>query len=202
MRLAIRGFVCAVCLIGLLPTGVRAQSWSGGIKAGVIAGRLETSGAGAFDTAADAGAIGGGFVGVTLGRAVRIQVEVLPAERRFSSKGTPVSFDIRSRGLEVPLLLQVGRLSEARVRPLLFVGPQLNFISRVVQRVEGGETDLTDSVAGTDLAITFGGALEIAAGRGAVVLEVRASVGTSQLNETSPPSFSSRAAGLLVGYRF
>ncbi|MEZ5291873.1 MAG: outer membrane beta-barrel protein [Vicinamibacterales bacterium] len=202
MRSAIRGVVCAACLSGALPVTALAQSWSGGIKAGVVAGRLAVSGTGAFDTTADAGAIGGGFLGVMLGRSARVQLEVLASERRFSAKGTPVPFDIRSRGLEVPLLLQLGRLSEGRVRPVVFVGPQLTVISSVVQRREGAETDLGDAVADTDVAFTVGGALEVAAGRGALVIDVRATIGTAQLSVTPPPSFTSRAAAVLVGYRF
>lgn len=198
----IAGFVCALCAGLVVPAGADAQTVSGGIKGGVMAGRLSAEGTGAFETSAEVSVAGGGFLGVTLGSRLRLQVEALLTERQFSSTDATAPFEVRSRGLEVPLLLQVRGRSDRRVRPLVFGGPQLSLISSVTQSVGGHETDLGDQVADTDLAFTVGGGVEVAARHGAVVIDARAILGLSQLNERAPPDFSSRAFALFIGYRF
>ena len=80
-----------VCLAALLMAGpTAAQGVDGGIKVGMVAGRLSLDGTGAFDTTARAGATGGGFVTVGIGRYWRLQLEALYAERRFRSSGLPI----------------------------------------------------------------------------------------------------------------
>jgi len=192
-----------VCLTALLTGGpVAAQSVDGGIKAGMVAGRLRLDGAGAFDTATRAGVTGGGFVTVGLGRYWRVQLEALYAERRFRSSGLPVEIAVRSRGVEVPLLLQVTAPEGRRVRPLAFAGPQLSIVSAVRQTVGGVSTDISDQVADLDAAAAAGIGLEVATGRGAVVVDARVVIGLKELNESPPPEYRSRAFTLLLGYRF
>ena len=192
-----------VCLGALLMAGpAAAQSVDGGIKAGIVAGRLSLEGAGGFDTSARTGATGGGFVTFGLGRHWRLQLEALYAERRFRSSGLPIEIAVRSRGVEVPLLLQVAAPTGRRVRPLAFAGPQVSVVSAVRQTVGGASTDISDSVADLDVAATAGVGLEIGAGRGAVVVDGRVVFGLRELNQAPPPDYRSRAFTLLVGYRF
>ncbi len=192
-----------VCLAALLMAGpAAAQTVDGGIKAGVVAGRLSLDGEGAFDTTARAGVTGGGFVTVSLGRYWRLQLEALYAERRFRSSGVPIDIAVRSRGVEVPLLLQVAVPSGRRVRPLAFVGPQVSVVSAVRQTVGGAATDISDRVADLDVAAVAGIGLEVAAGRGAVVVDGRVVFGLKELNEGPPPEYRSRAFTLSLGYRF
>jgi hypothetical protein len=192
-----------VCLAALLTAGpAAAQTVDGGIKAGMVAGRLRLDGAGAFETTARAGATGGGFVTVGLGRYWRVQLEALYAERRFRSSGLPVEIAVRSRGVEVPLLLQLAAPEGRRVRPLAFAGPQVSVVSSVRQTIGGVDTDISDDVLDLDGAAVAGVGVEIAAGRGAVVIDGRFVVGLKELNETPPPEYRSRAFTLLLGYRF
>lgn len=192
-----------VCLAALLMAGpTAAQGVDGGIKVGMVAGRLSLDGTGAFDTTARAGATGGGFVTVGIGRYWRLQLEALYAERRFRSSGLPVEIAVRSRGVEVPLLLQLAAPEGRRVRPLAFAGPQVSIVSAVRQMVGGVATDISDRVADLDVAAAAGLGLEVAAGRGAVVVDGRLVIGLKELNEGPPPEYRSRAFTLLLGYRF
>lgn len=198
------GIVWAIgCVAALVMTGpAAAQSVDGGVKGGVVAGRLSLDGAGAFDTAARIGATAGGFVAVGLGRYWRLQLEALYAERRFRASGVPVAIAVRSRGVEVPLLLHLAAPEGRRVRPLAFAGPQVSFVSAVRQTVGGAAADISDRVADLDIAAAAGLGLEIAAGRGAIVVDGRAVIGLKELNEAPPPEYRSRAFTLLLGYRF
>jgi hypothetical protein len=198
------GIVWAIACATLLAVDqpAAAQAVTAGVKAGVVAARLNTDGAGAFDTSADAGATAGGFVAFEAGRRLRVQAEVLYAERRFSSAGLPIAFTVRSRGVEVPLLVQLIAASPRRVRPMVYAGPYLSAVSRVRQRSAGQWVDISDRIVDVDAGVTAGGGVEVSAGRGAVVVEARASIGLRELNEAPPPEFRSRAFGLLLGYRF
>ncbi len=198
------GVVWAIVCAALLAVGqpAAAQTVSAGVKAGVVAARLNVDGAGAFDTSADAGATAGGFVAVEIGRRLRLQAEVLYAERRFSSAGLPIAFSVRSRVVEVPLLVQVIAGSQRRVRPMVYAGPYLSVVSRVRQRSAGQSVDISDRIVDLDAGVTAGGGFEVATGRGAVIVDVRTSIGLKELSEGPPPEFRSRAFGLLLGYRF
>lgn len=192
--------VCAATLVLAVPAP--AQTVSAGVKGGVVAGRLNVDGAGAFDTTADAAATAGGFVAVEIGRRLRVQLEVLYAERRFGSSGLPVELAVRSRGVDVPLLLQVVAPPTRRIRPMAYAGPYVAAISSVRQTASGQSADISDQINDVDAGVTIGGGVEVSAGRGAIVVEARASLGLKELNEAPPPEFRSRAFGLLLGYRF
>jgi hypothetical protein len=198
------GVVWAIVCAALLAAGqpAAAQAFSAGVKTGVVAARLNVAGAGTFDTSADAAATAGGFVAVALGRRLRVQAEVLYAERRFSSAGLPNVFSVRSRGVEVPLIVQVIAATPRRVRPMAYAGLFVTAISRVRQTADGQSVDISDQIVDVDAGLTAGGGVEVAAGRGAVVVEARASIGLRELHQAPPPEYRSRAFGLLLGYRF
>ena len=199
-----RIFVSAAAVVCALswPAMAAAQGGVFGIKGGLVLGDVSTAGVGEFKTDADAGAAIGGFAGVTITPQIRLQAEVLVSNRRFSPADETIDARIRSRGVEVPLLLVIqGRESE-RVRPMIYAGPQFSFISKVTQTVSGIEIDMSDRIKNTDVGVTAGGGLEIANARGAFVIDVRANIGLRDLNEDAEPSIKSRAFLILVGYRF
>ena len=199
-----RIFVSAAVVVCALtwPATAAAQGGVFGIKGGLVVGDVSTSGVGEFDTDANTGPVIGGFAGVTITPQLRLQAEVLFSNRRFSAADVTIDAKVRSRGVEVPILFVLqGRESE-RVRPMIYAGPQFSIISKVTQTVSGVETDMSDRIKDTDVGVTAGGGLEIANGRGAFVIEVRATVGLKDLNEDANPSIKSRAFMMLAGYRF
>lgn len=179
-----------------------AQHVSWGLKGGVVFASLDASGEGAFDTSADPGGIVGGFVGVNLGRQVRLQPEVYWSVRRFAASGVPTPFAVTSKGVEVPILVQV-RVPDARAwQATLFAGPQLSFVNSVTQEVETTTTDISDLIEDRDLGLVFGAGFERALSSGSLVADVRAVIGMRNLNRQDSPSLKSRGVQLLVGYRF
>ncbi len=197
-----RIFVCvvAVALIAMTPSAARAQSGSAGLKGGLIAANLSTSGSGAFETSAEAGFALGVFGAIEFGAIARLQPEVLITQQRFAI--SLVGATVKSRAVAVPLLMHLRFGGDRRVRPVVFAGPQVSFISKVTQQAALGETDISDSIAGVDTGLTVGAGFEAAAGRGAFVVDARATFGLKDLSETGPPALKSRAFLLLAGYRF
>lgn len=197
-----RIFVClvAVALALGIPASAQAQSGFAGIKGGVVVGKTSASGAGSFDTHVGRGGAIGVFAGIKLGETVRIQPEVLLTGRRFSDSTD--AFSISARAIEVPILLHFRFATDRRAHPVLFVGPQITFVSNVRQTTAQAETDIDDRIGDTDTGLTFGAGFEMSAGRGSFVVDGRVNVGLKDLSETGPPALKSRAFLLMAGYRF
>lgn len=197
-----RIFVCAVAIalsMGL-PAPGHAQGVSAGVKGGINSGKATASGTGSFSTNVGTSGSLGGFVTIALGETARLQPEVLFSQRRFS--GSSGAFTIESRAVEVPILAHFVFAPGRRVRPVLFAGPQLTFISNVMQSTAQGESDISDNIKDVDAGLTFGAGFEAAAGNGAFVVDARVNIGMKDLSESGSPSLKSRAFLLLAGYRF
>lgn len=191
--------MACVAVLSVAAVDASAQGVSWGLKGGLDFGSLDTD---LFEASSDAGGMFGGFLGIDLGRRVRLQPEVYWSVRRFSATGGPGPFAITARGLEVPLLVHV-RFPDARATQLtVFAGPQLSAIGEVEQRAGGAAVDISDQIKDGDFGVTVGAGVERAFTAGAFVIDVRALWGTRNLAEGGAGSMKSRAIQLLAGYRF
>src|SRR5262249_29624255 len=149
-----------------------------------------------------AGGAVGMFVDSDPARRLALHAELLLAWPRFASSNVPVPFTVSSGSIEVPILARVRAASMRRARVWIEGGPQLAWIRSVNQRSGTVETDVSDLIKDVDAAAAFGGAIEWSAGAGAVVLDLRVSVGLRNLSATPGRELKSRAMTGLVGYRF
>lgn len=207
-----RIFVCAA--LGVLAVAVNVSSAQGqtqaggddrrveaGVKAGITYANLSISGLPGFDPEAGVGMLAGGWVSAGRER-VRLQAEVLFAPRRFSAASPVGDIEVSSRAIDVPVLV-VGRFRQAgRIRPLLFAGPYVSFISRVTQTIASTETDIDDDIKDVDTGAVLGFGVEVEAGRGAMVIDARYAFGMRDLSEAAESTFKSRSLMLSFGYRF
>ena len=127
---------------------------------------------------------------------------MLLTARRFTATTAVTSFSVTTIGVEVPLLVHLRVPSARRWQATLFAGPQVGFIPSVTQEVDGTRTDIADDIRDVDLGVVVGGGIEVLAGRGAVVLDARVSVGLRDVSASASPAFRSRAFLALIGYRF
>jgi hypothetical protein len=154
-----------------------------------------------FEPTRKTGMLGGGFL--TFGRSkFKVQPEVTITTRHFSSPSPFGAIDVATRSVDVPVLFVVRGGSAGRVHPLLFAGPYVSFISSVTQTVGGVDTDIDSQIKGTDAGVVIGIGLEVDAGRGAFVMDVRYGLGLKNLSETAGVSFKSRTFLASVGFRF
>lgn len=179
-----------------------AQQFDWGLKGGFVAGSLEVSGPGEFETSADAGAIVGAFAGIDLHPLIRLQPEIYWSVRRFSATGVATPFSVSATGWELPLLLQLRVPRSSPTRVAAFVWPQLNVIRGVTQEIGNLRVELDDQVEDTDVALVVGAGVERTLARGALVADVRYVLGTRNLNAAAGPDQKARALQVLVGYRF
>ncbi|MGE0462106.1 MAG: porin family protein [Vicinamibacterales bacterium] len=201
MRKGLLATMVVMSMVGFVRTATAGDvSW--GIKGGVISASIATSGPGAFETSADSGIAAGAFVGMTVGKGFSFQPEVLLTTRRFSATIPATSFSVATTGIEVPLLLHVRVPGNRRWQATLFAGPQVGFIPSVTQVVEGVRTNIADEIRNVDMGAVVGGGVEVLAGRGALVLDARVTLGLRNVSETPAPRFGSRAFLAMIGYRF
>jgi Outer membrane protein beta-barrel domain len=200
MRILVCTAVCAAAFI-ISAASASAQGVEGGLKAGITSATLSVTGLPGFDPDANVGMLAGGWVSGGK-ESVRVQAEVLFTSRRFSSASPFGDIDVSSSAVDVPVLV-VGRWRQgSRTRPLLLAGPYVAFIVKSTQTVGATKTDIGDQIKGTDLGALLGLGVEIAARRGAVVLETRFAVGLRDLSEASETTFKSRTVMVSFGYRF
>ncbi len=200
MRILVCAFVCAAGLLaGAQP--LRAQEVSVGVKVGVTSATLSVTGLGGFDPQRGTGVLAGGFVSVG-GKMVRVQPEVFVTTRNFSAASAIGQIDVASRTVDVPVLFVARLRQDGRVHPMLLAGPFLSVISKSTQTVDGVETDIKPQLTDTDMGAVFGLGMEIAAPRGALVVDVRYALGFKDLSVSSETTFKSRTLMASFGYRF
>ena len=107
-----------------------------------------------------------------------------------------------SRTVDVPILVVSRWRTDQRTRPLLFGGPYLSLIAKSTQTLGGVESNLSSLLKETDAGVAFGGGLEIAARRGAVVLDTRVAMGLRNLSEMDEVTLKARTVMVSFGYRF
>ena len=200
MRVFVIGAVAAA---GLAPGLAAAQDVAVGVRGGVVWSTLATGG---FDDELepDAGTGGtiGGFVEAGSARMVSFRPEVLVTWRRFTLSDGETDRDSGATAIDVPLLLCLRTASAARAKGVLFVGPQLSFLTSVWQEVGGVRADIDEAIKDVDAGLTFGGGVEAPAGRGAFLLDARLTIGLKNLWEQEGPTVKSRGFGVMIGYRF
>ena len=191
--------VTSVVTIG--PVDAAGQS-SSGVKVGAAGARVAARGPAGFDSNADLGAALGGFIAFSLSDTLRIQPEVLFTLRRFKSADLPENLQVRSRVIEIPVLLSKRWRTSHRMQPVFFAGPQLNVIARVRQTYGDLQSDVTSNIRRLDLCVTAGGGYEVPLGVGAAIMEARVHVGFRDLSKDTDTAMNSRGFLILFGYRF
>lgn len=112
--------------------------------------------------------------------------------------------------IHVPVLAKAHIVREGKVKPIVFAGPAVSFLTKAVQRYyEDGtllyEEDIKEKgyVRNSDFGIVFGGGLEFALGKALLVLDVRYDLGLVDVDAESDTTVAkNRALMLLVGIGF
>jgi hypothetical protein len=201
MRRAAWVTVC-VCVMS---TGARTASAGPvtlGIKGGVIAARIEVSGAGSFETSPHAGLAIGGSAAIAIGPTLRIQPELLFTEPRFGSSDFPLPLTVESRAFEVPVLLVKQFSTTRRTRPIVYAGPRFGFITSIAQTVGQTRSDISNEFRSVEVGVALGGGVEITAGRGVVTIEGRTNIGIRDVSKATDNTTRTRSIVGLLGVRF
>jgi hypothetical protein len=171
------------------------------LNAGSNTSWAEVTGPAAFDTEAATDLVAGLGVSVPLGDRFSLEPELLYAKLRFSSKSFDPEIQVSAQAFLVPVLFMLHWNRDASLSPHVTAGPQLVFVDRAEQTVEGLETDVSDLVHDLDVELVIGAGVGIRAGRGRATVELRYAIGLRNL-DTTGNDLKIRSVQALVGYRF
>ena len=203
--------VCIVCLGAALPAAAQI-TWEAGVKGGVGMGKMmgdvestETDGTFTVTQNIDGyrtGFAGGGFATAKITKDFGIRLEAL-----YSQKGGKGDFSVTDGTntvtgdatfkldyFEVPLLAVGTFAAGTKTMIDVFGGPVFGFKTgaNLLLEAEGDsdETDISDSVKGTDFGVTVGAGLTILAHPKAnVVIDGRYTHGLTNIPEDAPDDF-------------
>jgi hypothetical protein len=87
---------------------------------------------------------------------------------------------------------------EGNLKPMVFAGPSVGFLMSASQ----GGVDVKNSVAGTDFGIIIGAGASYKLGTGAILLDVRYSLGLANINNPTTYNNTNQVFSVCVGYAF
>ena len=146
------------------------------------------------DVSIKLGAAVGTGVGIKIGM-FAIQPEVLFSMKGAKEEGEIVIVDstfnyeivVKLSYLEIPILLKINIPADA-VIPNFYVGPALAFCMVAKDKLtfnneEGDEEDIKDVIKSVDFGLSMGGGLDIKAGHGRVIIDIRYTLGFVTVND-------------------
>ncbi len=128
-------------------------------------------------------------------------------ELKYAMKGTKVDNDFTKETaeidyLEIPLLFKFNVPAVPVISPSVYAGPALAILTGA-NRVpdEGDKIDVKDNTKGTDFGMALGGAAAVSAGPGKVVLDLRYTLGLTNVPDSDDADAKNRAFDAMIGYR-
>ena len=108
--------------------------------------------------------------------------------------------------IHIPVLAKVRLIKEGQVRPVLFAGPAVGFLSKAVERyyIDGvleEEGDVKEYLKSTNFSAVFGGGVEFALEKLLLILDVRYAMGLYNIND-GEESIKTGALLIMAGVGF
>lgn len=164
----------------------------------------------------------GGFLTYSVNELFAIQSELLYVEKGaelYHNSYYDITMDYDLAYIEIPVLARFNMPAQnSDIKPNVFFGPvfSINTEAEAEIKVEGpvdllGETydysesgtvDISDEVASIDIGLIFGVGIEIPAGNGAVIFDVRYNLGLQDVYDEGDIDLKNRVISFMVGYRF
>lgn len=144
-----------------------------------------------------------------LGEKFAIQPEVM-----FNKKGTRYKYEfegvdyvegVNASYLNIPILLKV-KIPAGAVVPNFYVGPDMGILlgAKYYAEVDGDkdDVDVKDDFEPIDFGLAMGGGLDFKAGPGRVILDVRYTLGFSNVADSENDEYEAQngSLGILTGY--
>lgn len=132
---------------------------------------------------------GGIFALFQFGDIIAIQPEVYYTMKGASTTINTVDVSFNFDYVEVPLLLKaIIPVEGSNIRPSVFVGPVLSFLSKAEVKGEGGgqsaTEDISDDVQDTDFGLAFGGGIGFLIGNNELGLDIRYILGLKSFDDS------------------
>ena len=174
------------------------QEMSGGGKLGLSIGHLSSNDE-FFESRSKGGFVAGGFVNVAITGFLSVEPQLLFIQKgaKIAEFGEEVTLELDY--LEAPLLGVVTFPSWGSVTPFVYGGPAfgLNVSAKAARVGVEIDEDIDDDVRGSDVALTFGGGINV----DGLTLEARYTAGLSSIAE-GERDIRTRAFHFIGGFSF
>ncbi len=206
--------LCAfLALAAFMPRPASAASIDLGVKGGFSLSNLKWTGGGPSDDYCNLNKpVFGAFLAFNLNQTFAVQPEIYLWqggacwEEEF--EGTEYRADMIFSYIHVPVLAKVHLVKEGKIRPILFAGPAVSFLTKAVEKFyEDGvleeEMDVKEFLKSTDISAVFGGGLEFYLNKIMLVLDVRYNLGFTNINNKGEEtSIKNKAIMIMAGIGF
>lgn len=200
--------VCVVLALALLAAPAGAQKVSVGLKAGPNFSTVSAADI-PDEVKSVARLIGGGFMVVQISPNFAFQPELLYAQKGFKEVDIDETGEMRFNYVEVPLLLRAQPTLKGRFLPNLIAGPTVAYNTGcdAVLREAGQDEVVADCddapIRDIDFGLAFGGGVDMAVGKAFIVLDLRYTLGLSNIVDLSGANeIKNRAFSVMAGFRY
>ncbi len=198
------GVVAGMCLA----TNADASAMYAGVKGGVNIASLSGDGTDGLDSRT--GFTGGAFYGFEFAKNFDVRIEGLytqkGAEGEFVIPGDDHSHEskVKLDYIEFPVLFVANFPAGEKAAFNLFAGPTFGFNTTAeVEVIEHNETeDLSDEVSSFEFGAAIGGGVEYAMSSFSLLLDVRYSLGATNIPDEGDTDLKNRGIGIMAGVKF
>lgn len=199
--------ICSILALAVLAVPADAQKVSVGLKAGP--NFVTLSGDDVSNVESFARVIGGGFMVVQFGNNLAFQPEVLYAQKGAKDVDGDEIMKLKLDYFEVPLLLRAHPALTGRFLPHVIAGPTIAYNSNCDASLSEAGVEATIDcddlmpLKDWDFGVAMGGGVDMAVGKAFIVLDLRYTLGLSNIDDDSNPSDAkNRAFSIMAGFRY
>mgnify|MGYP001180904573 CR=1 FL=1 len=206
----ILGILAAVLIMTILvpKPGAAQATIDLGLKGGYSLSNMTWTGGGPSESPKWLGQpVFGAFLAINLNPTFSIQPEVFlwkgGVYDQEDFEGTLYRYELVLTYVHVPVLAKVHLAREGALRPVLFAGPAVSFLSKAVNKYyEDGalidDDDVKEFLKGTDFSAVFGGGLEFYLDKIMLVLDVRYNLGLANVNNKGDETTAKNKAVMIM----
>jgi opacity protein-like surface antigen len=130
----------------------------------------------------------GGILDVGLNESVTLRFEPMYLQKGAEATMNGVDIEFNLAYLEVPVMLKFA-FGTGDTKPYIMAGPTVGFNLSAKQTISMGgnseEMDLKDDISSTDFGLGFGGGVNFLTGKNSIFVEVRYTLGLTNINDDS-----------------
>jgi len=159
------------------------------------------------------GIIGGASIEFPLSNQISLQPELLFNSKGYHfdaiqydniGNGTEISVDISLNYLTLPTFFKVKFNSNNKVIPNIYLGPVLGILLNAVEETDGEKSSVNNDYSTLDIGTIFGGEIHFMIDNRLLLLDLRYSLGLSNIHKNSADSWrtTNSTFSVMIGYGF
>jgi hypothetical protein len=204
-------FAAFLILAAFIPQKASAEvDFDLGIKAGISLAKIRFDEGMMEDFCSLKKPVVGAFFSLNLNDFLSVQPEIFLLQQGGSFemiKDGTYRYELAFTYIHIPVLAKVKLIKEGQVKPILFAGPAVGFLSKAVERyymdgVLEDEESVKQYLKSTNFSAVFGGGVEFALEKLLLVLDVRYALGLYNINEDGEGSIKTGAIMIMGGVGF